>query len=188
MDSIEPASHFKHVYHILEIACSLLKPCCQSAHIFHLTKEAFDNVTHGIKVFVVWDWFSCVWSRWNNCQRAFIFNLSPDFGTAIRLVCNNSQRFSLPIRESIKHLAIMHLTSWNNQSQRSAMLIYSRMNLVCAASAWAANTFCQFPLFDPAAARCAFTIEPSMKIKLSLTSFAKASKISFQTPLRPHLT
>ena len=43
MDSIDPAFDCKHVYHILEIDYSLLKPCCQSVHIFHLTKEAFDN-------------------------------------------------------------------------------------------------------------------------------------------------
>ena len=72
---------------------------------------------------------------WNDWKRAFIGDLLPDPGAGIGFVGNNSQRHTLPVNEGIEHLAVMNITAGNRQSERPAVLVYSCVNLTCAAAA-----------------------------------------------------
>ena len=81
------------------------------------------------------EWVACVALGWNDSQGAFIGDLLPDPGAGVGFVGNNGQRHMLPVDEGIEHLAVVNIASRNRQSQRPAMLIYSRVNLTCAAAA-----------------------------------------------------
>jgi len=58
VDSIEPASDRKYVYHIEEVGSFFFEVCCQSSHIFHPAEEALDDIAHGVEAFVVGDGIS----------------------------------------------------------------------------------------------------------------------------------
>ena len=57
--------------HSEEISGAFLKACCQPAHIFHLAKEAFDEISLGVEDFIVWDRIALVTFRGNDGERPF---------------------------------------------------------------------------------------------------------------------
>ena len=135
MDSIQPAPDCKELYHRHEIDGFLFKSGCQSSHVLHFAKEPFDNVAHGIEIFVVRYWNTGVTLGWDHSQRTLIGDLLPDFCTAICLVSNDGEWRNFPIKEGIDHLAVMQLTAADFQSKRASFGVYSRVNLTCATAA-----------------------------------------------------
>ena len=55
MGSIDPAPDREHVYHVVEIDGVFFKSGCQPSHVFHFAEEAFDDVAHGVEVWIVSD-------------------------------------------------------------------------------------------------------------------------------------
>lgn len=53
MDRNEPAPDREHVHHVVKVESGFLKAGSQSAHVFHPTEEALDDVSHGVEVFVM---------------------------------------------------------------------------------------------------------------------------------------
>ena len=103
--------------HSEEISGAFLKACCQPAHIFHLAKEAFDEISLGVEDFIVWDRIALVTFRGNDGEGPFIRDLLSDFLTAIGFVSNDGERWEFPVEKGIHHLAIMDLSAGYIQSQ-----------------------------------------------------------------------
>lgn len=58
MDSITPQPDCEDVYHGEEVSVEFFEPGCQPSHILHLAEEPLDDISHGIEIYVMWDWLS----------------------------------------------------------------------------------------------------------------------------------
>jgi len=135
VDSIQPASDCEDVEHGQKVALQLFKARGQPAHIFHPTKETFDQIAHRVDVWVVRDRHLCVRLRRDDGNRAFVCDGLANCGAAIGLIGDDGQWRGVPVQKSIKRLAVMGLRASDVYPQGPAQIIYSGVNLTAATAA-----------------------------------------------------
>jgi len=83
----------------------------------------------------MWYGFTSIAFRGDNGKGTFVSNVLPDLGATIGFIGDESQRWAFPIEKSMHQLAIMNMAATDSEPDRSAFLVYSRMNLTCATPA-----------------------------------------------------
>ena len=132
MDSIDPAFCCEEIYHVDEVAARLLEPRCEPSHVFHLAKEAFDDIAHGVEIGVVRGGISRIRLGGDDRQRAFIGDILSDLRAAVSFVQNHLQGRLLPVKKRIHHLAVVNMTAGDFDAQWLAVLVYGHVNFACA--------------------------------------------------------
>lgn len=140
-----------------EVAGELVEPRRDAPPVLDDAEEVFNAVTPPIYAF----WAPCFSERvalaGNGRQGAVVAD-RPTYSLAVvTLVAGDHQWWPRGGEYRFRGLAVVHLSTRDDEVQRAAFAIDRRVNLACSTTATDADSLFGFPPLAPLAARCAFT-------------------------------